>query len=174
MKGRVYALVRRLREKLTENPALTIRAAVTALVLVLAISACIFHVEKAELKNAYTTARDSLGEQLYANLYTVYSDYYAAVEGGSTLDKELSSMQTAFAAACTLDDAMAAGYGEDYRVLSYSARSSLTNAFEAYTRAETMGKSTADAESGMAACINSLESILVTRFSKTGAVIPEK
>lgn len=164
---------RKVRRVLTSNPAMVQKIACLILAVLLIMTICIFSASLSNMQDAYSSSRNELGERIYSNLYMMYSSYQGALQPGANVqDDILPRMQKYYTAAQTLDDAMAGCFGETYRVLTSTVKSSLNDAFDAYSGAYRMGKSTATAESSMNACMNSLESLLLTRFNAQGAVIP--
>ncbi len=165
----------KIRRFVREQPLAAQRIAILALALALIAVICIFSGSLANIHSEYAQARNELGISVYSYLNTMYGTYQSAGQPGADLQNSLlPSMRQSYGNAQTLDDAMTRCYGPAYQVLTATVRAAFNDAFSAYESAFRMGKSTSVADNSMEACMNSLESILLTRFDKNNAIIPRK
>lgn len=137
---------------------------VAALILLIALL-CITISMRAHIQDAYTSARNEVGEQLYTELYMLCQTFdQVTVPGQDVQNVVIPTMQEYYLAARTLNEALTNAFGERYEVLSVENLSSLDGAFEAYDTAFRTGKSTDDAQATMDSCMGMVRSVLDSRF----------
>lgn len=143
-----------------------------AAVIVLLIMLCISVVMRTNIQNDYAQARSEVGEELYMQLYMLCQTFdQVTVPGQDVENVVLPTMEDYALAAQTLNDVMVNAFGQRYSVLTQENQSALKKAFEAYDAAFRGGKSTADAQAAMQSCINTIRTLLQTRFND-GLILP--
>lgn len=162
---------KRVNLKLNPRVILPCAAALIALVLILLI--CIFAGRATHMQNEYTQARDSVGAELYYDLYMFARSYDGVTLAGADVQGSiLPTMRDYYVAAVALDDAIVAAYGEGYQLLEANTRSAITTAFEAFDDAYAQGRSTNEAVSGMSSCVQAIEQLLSTRYDEDTRLLP--
>lgn len=137
-----------------------------AAVILLLVTLCISVVMRSNIQRDYTQARSEIGEELYMQLYMLCQTFdQVSVPGQDVENVVLPTMEDYALAAQTLNDVMTNAFGQRYTVLTQENLSSLEKAFEAYDAAFRGGKSTSDAQTAMQDCINTIRTLLQTRFN---------
>ena len=138
-----------------------------AVLVVLIVALCITAGTKSNIQREYTAARNEIGEQLYAELYMLCQTFdQVGVPGAEIQDVIIPDMREYYLSACTLNEALTAGFGDRYAVLTPDAMTAMDAAFEAYDDAFRTGQSTAAAEESMRQCVQMLRGILDSRYPR--------
>ena len=161
------------RVKLKLNPRVILPCIAALIALTLILLVCIFAGRATHIQNEYAQARDSVGADLYYNLYMFARSYDGVTLAGADVQGSiLPTMRNYYVAAVALDDAIVAAYGESYQLLDANSRSAITAAFEAFDDAFAQGRSTSEAVSGMSSCVQALEQLLSTRYDEATRLLP--
>ena len=169
--GKTMEPQKRVKQVLNARVILPIVAALIALVLIVLV--CIFAANANSARNEYAQARDSVGEDLYTDLYMFARSYDGVTLAGADIQGDiLPLMRDYYTAAIALDDAIVNAYGQRYQLLDANMRASVTAAFEAFNDAFAQGRSTSDAVSSMSACVQNIEQLLSTRYDANTRLMP--
>ncbi len=139
--------------------------AVCIILAVLVIALCISVVMRSNIQSEYSQARNVIGDELYAELYMFTQTFDQVSVAGQDLQNDvIPTMEDYYLAAKTLNDALVNAFGSEFGVLSQAETTSIDDAFDAFYSAFKGGKSTDEAESAMASCIESILTVLDERY----------
>ena len=161
------------RVKLKLNPRVILPCIAALIALTLILLVCIFAGRATHIQNEYAQARDSVGADLYYNLYMFARSYDGVTLAGADVQGSiLPTMRSYYTAATALDDAIVNAYGQRYRLLDGTTRDAIEAAFEAFDDAFAQGDTTNDAVSSMSACVQGVEQLLTTRYDAATRLLP--
>ena len=161
------------RVNLKLNPRVILPCVAALIALVLIVLVCIFAANANSARNEYAQARDSIGEDLYTDIYMFARSYDGVTLAGADIQGDiLPLMRDYYTAAIALDDAIVNAYGQRYQLLDATTREAVDEAFEAFDDAFAQGASTTDAVSNMSACVQSVEQLLTTRYDAATRLQP--
>ena len=151
--------------RLSKHQAL-VCACVILLIALLSIS-CISINMRSHIQSEYAAVRNGFGEALYSNLYMLMQTFdMASVPNADMQNAILPQMKEYYIASTALNDAIIKAYGEKYRVLSTDTITAIDKAFDAYSTAFLNGTATDLAKADMQACMDTIRSLLSSRFSE--------
>ena len=141
-------------------------AGVILLIALLSIS-CISINMRSHIQSEYAAVRNGFGEALYSNLYMLMQTFdMASVPNADMQNAILPQMKEYYIASTALNDAIIKAYGEKYRVLSADNIAAIDKAFDAYSTAFRDGTATDLAKADMQTCMETIRSLLSSRFSE--------
>ena len=147
------------------NPKTAVVLAGCAAIIVLLVTLCITMVMRSHIQSEYTSARNEIGEEMYAQLYMLCQTFdQVTVQGQDVQNVVIPTMEDYYLAARTLNDALANAFGQRYSILAQENISALDSAFEAYEAAFRGGKTTQEAQSSMQSCMDMIRMLLSTRY----------
>lgn len=138
---------------------------VCAAVIALLVMLCISVVMRANIQSEYTQARNEISEELYTQLYMLCQTFDQVTVPGQDLENVvIPTMKDYSLAAQTLNGVMGNAFGSQYSVLTQENVSALDSAFDAYEAAFRGGRTTEEAQSAMQECMNTIRTLLESRF----------
>ena len=161
----------RIQPRFSKQKILWLGVAAVALALIIAL--CISISLYRNMQERYTSARDSLGEAVYENLYMMLRrNEEISLAGADVQGTVLPAMREYFLAAQALNTSLQNTYGARYAVLSPDQTSALAKAFSDYDAAFKGGRPTDAAKSALASSMQQVQSLLDERFDEDGRLLP--
>lgn len=149
--------------------------AIIALSLVLIIYLCASTVQRVNLRKDYREARNQAATCVEDQISLFLRTYDSLSLAGADIENDLlPDLHTYFYAMKALDDSLTYSFGSAYTLLSDGLRSQINSALSAYDDAYRTGKSTDSAFASLTDCINSLNSVLSSRFTPSGEILANK
>lgn len=152
----------------------TILSCIAAIIiLVLIILVCIFAGRATHIQHEYAAIQQTFSEALYSDLYMFVRSYDGVTLAGANVEGAiLPTMEKYYLSAKTLDETIVEAYGQRYSVLQGGTDTAIAAAFQAFDDAFRLGRNTSDAVSSMSSCMQSIETILTTRFDANNRLLP--
>jgi len=151
--------------RLTKRQALVCGSVILLIALVALL--CISINMRSHIQHEYAKVRNGLGESLYSNMYMMMQTFdMSNVPNADMENAILPQMKAYYIASKTLNEELIKAYGEKYRVLSTENIAIIDKAFEAYETAFRDGTATDLAKTNMQACMDTIRSLLSSRFSE--------
>lgn len=149
--------------------------AIIALSLVFIIYLIGSTVQRASLRSDYAEARNQAASCVEDQIALFLRTCDSLTLAGADIENDLlPDLHTYFYAMKEMDDSLSFSFGPAYSLLSDGLRAQINSALSAYDDAYRTGKSTDSAFASLFDCVNSLNSVLSSRFTDSGEIRPAK
>ncbi len=147
-------------------------AAFIALVLIVLV--CIFAGNANRMQNEYAMARNSIGEDLYPNLYMFARSYDGVTLAGADVEGSHPALHARLLPGGSRHWTTPSSPPMANAICFWTQprATRLPTAFEAFDDAFAQGRSTGDAVSSMSACVQDVDQLLNTRYDAETRLLP--